>query len=69
VVEVTLFTPAEARAPLDVERLDIRWLLDNSAPMHYVGCGIGPCVCGVEAKYDAIIDRQAAREYAKEPQP
>ena len=56
-------------APLDVERLDIRWLLDNSAPMHYVGCGIGPCVCGVEAKYDAIIDRQAAREYAARDEP
>jgi len=61
--------PPPAEPTLDVERLDIRWLLDNSAPMHYVGCGIGPCVCGVEAKYDAIIDRQAAREYAKEPQP
>jgi len=63
--------PPPSEPTLDVERLDIRWLLDNSAPMHYVGCGIGPCVCGVEAKYDAIIDRQAAREYAalEEPTP
>jgi len=61
--------PPHQCAPLDVERLDIRWLLDHSSPMHFVGCGIGPCVCGVEAQYDAIIDRQADREYAALEEP
>lgn len=47
---------------LDVEALDIRWLLDNSNPMHYQGCEPDGCSCGVSAKYEAISDRQAVRE-------
>ena len=64
VIEVRALALAAQPEPLDVERLDIRWLLDNSNPMHYLGCDTDGCSCGVSAQYDAIIDRQAAREYA-----
>ena len=42
---------------------DLWWLLDNCSPMHGQDCPVRDgCVCGVSARYDAIIDR-AARAY------